>query len=403
MFLFKRSLCAVLCAVLLIFACMPVTARAAEMEDAASCIQQILLYCGHYGKQAETDVLRLMDRLWELDPVQGAVWERLLENWRWVYEEMEITPDCLPDGLNQDDSLCIVVLGYELNDDGSLQPELEGRLEVALRSAEKYPNAFILCTGGETSDIRGLTEAEVMKRWLIDRGIEESRILLEETAMSTTENARHCYEIFQGYPQITQAALVTSQYHIYRSSMMYNAVSIYSSAYNGTRPVEVAGNAVYVSDSEGGEGVYYQAWGLAIVAGLEFENVPAPPLSRLEKITLEGRTEYEPGEFPDFTVTAHYDSGCSREVTASASAAGFDSDVQGQQVLTVTYCENGITAEETVTILLGEEPVPELTGAAEEPEPPIAAALGLIVSFSMILILVVHSLHNKKRQKAKSS
>lgn len=59
--------------------------------------------------------------------------------------------DVLPDGLPDTDELCIVVLGFQLNPDGSMRDELINRLNVALRSAEKYPNAYIVCTGGGTA------------------------------------------------------------------------------------------------------------------------------------------------------------------------------------------------------------------------------------------------------------
>lgn len=52
--------------------------------------------------------------------------------------------DVLPDGLPDTDELCIVVLGFQLNPDGSMRDELINRLNVALRSAEKYPNAYIV-------------------------------------------------------------------------------------------------------------------------------------------------------------------------------------------------------------------------------------------------------------------
>ena len=58
--------------------------------------------------------------------------------------------------------------------------ELADRLNVALASAEKYPNAYILCTGGGTASKNAkVTEAGQMAQWLTDRGISQERIITE--------------------------------------------------------------------------------------------------------------------------------------------------------------------------------------------------------------------------------
>ena len=54
----------------------------------------------------------------------------------------------------------MVVLGYQLNADGTMRDELLERLRVAKASAEKYPNAYIVCTGGPTAyEDKTVTEA----------------------------------------------------------------------------------------------------------------------------------------------------------------------------------------------------------------------------------------------------
>ena len=89
-------------------------------------------------------------------------------DWSWINSDMPVYEDILPDGLAMDDSLCIVVMGFGLNEDGSIRPELEKRLTVALRSAVKYPNAWILVTGGQTGAAEGVTEAGQMAAYQHD-------------------------------------------------------------------------------------------------------------------------------------------------------------------------------------------------------------------------------------------
>ena len=79
--------------------------------------------------------------------------------------------------------LCIVIMGYDLRDDGSMKEELIDRLVVGLSSALKYPNAYVAVTGGATSDVPGVTEAGQMAQWLMERGLQsfqggDQRLLL---------------------------------------------------------------------------------------------------------------------------------------------------------------------------------------------------------------------------------
>jgi hypothetical protein len=81
------------------------------------------------------------------DHLLGEKWERIMDLW-----ETPITVNAeLPDSLPEDDTLCLVVLGFQLNSDGTIKEELEERLKVALSNSEKYPNAYIVCTGGGTA------------------------------------------------------------------------------------------------------------------------------------------------------------------------------------------------------------------------------------------------------------
>lgn len=122
--------------------------------------------------------------------------------------------------------------------------ELLGRLRVALKSAEKYPNAKILCTGGATSaDHPELTEADSMAEWLIQSGIAEDRILVENESRSTVENAKFTFRILsEQCPNVKEAAIVSSDYHIPRGSVYMAAKFILS---GGTEPIRVVSNAAY--------------------------------------------------------------------------------------------------------------------------------------------------------------
>src|SRR5699024_9003394 len=83
-----------------------------------------------------------------------------------------------PDGLPKDDTHAFIVLGYALKENGEMEDELIGRLKVALNSAEKYPNSYVLVTGGVEKN--GWTEGDRMKDWLDANGLSEDRIIIED-------------------------------------------------------------------------------------------------------------------------------------------------------------------------------------------------------------------------------
>ena len=111
-------------------------------------------------------------------------------------------------------NICLVCLGYQLNSDGSMQKELIGRLEVLLRAAKKYPDALIVCSGGRTaSDNHYVTEGGQMAAWLTNKGISASRILVEDNATTTQQNAFYTMRLLtRSHPEINQMMIITSDY-----------------------------------------------------------------------------------------------------------------------------------------------------------------------------------------------
>ena len=276
----RKMLCILLLALVLPIFSLPVWA--ADKEQTKPYVQGILNYYLHYQQEAQPEMDVLLDMIGAADPAERETWEKILKDWTYYREELPLNPDVLPDGLPEDDSLCIVVMGYRLNPNGTIQPELEGRLTVALESARKYPNAYILCTGGPTARNGWTTEGAQMRQWLMDRGISWKRIIVEEKSLSTTENAMYSLPIIQKrYPSIEKLAIITSDYHVPRSCLMFSVTADYNACYAGYRPLEVVANAAYMMDNGTVESLYTQAWGIAIVAGVEIDNREAPVLERV--------------------------------------------------------------------------------------------------------------------------
>jgi uncharacterized SAM-binding protein YcdF (DUF218 family) len=198
---------------------------------------------------AEAEEL-LETRVKEIAPAGSdteARWKAVMDLWRSPKLGRPLHYDVLPDGLPGTDGFCIVVLGFELEPDGTMQDELIGRLEVARRSALKYPEAYVVCTGGGTAaENKAVTEAGQMAGWLAAHGIAKERIIVEDRSITTTQNAVFTYDILTSrYPQIKSLAIVSSDYHIATGELLFRAEAILRARIPGTEELKVVSNGAY--------------------------------------------------------------------------------------------------------------------------------------------------------------
>ena len=347
-----------LCAALAVQSVLP--ASAAGVTDI---IRQLLTLYSHHQENAETDILRLLEQMRQLDAEQAEDWELIMDSWQKACSDLTLNPGILPDGLPEDDSLCIVVMGFALNPSGSMRPELLGRLETTLASAEQYPNAFVLCTGGGTaSGNRGVTEAGQMAAWLAEQGISPERIIVENRSYSTELNAKYSMEILRNdYPQVTSLALVSSDYHLRRCHWLFESAIILAGLENSC---SVVSNAVFEAGYVGESGFFAEAESMGNLFGLNLRYTTAPELSRLTGITVTGTQEYQQGAPLDLLITAEYDCGFTRDVTEFAQITGYDPEAPGTQEPEITYSENGVVIVKSFPVTVALRPTEAATEAA---------------------------------------
>lgn len=212
-----------------------------------------MLYIRRSGSaEGEEEIPALLEQLRAADPEMGALWTGIMEYWSYANTEMPIHREGIPDGLPQDDSLCLVVLGFQLLYDGDMAPELLGRCQVTLAAAQKYPNAFIAVTGGGTAGKdRSITEAGVMADWLIAQGIAPERIIREDASLTTDQNATNtCAILAAMYPQVKQVAVISSDYHLPLGCLMFTEAALLYGYENGEAPYEVVSNAAWATDGK---------------------------------------------------------------------------------------------------------------------------------------------------------
>jgi len=113
-----------------------------------------------------------------------------------------------------------VVLGAGI-DGGKPSLTLKRRLDSGIQFLEEHPSAKLVVSGGFGSGLR-ISEAEVMKRYLIERGINEGRILKEEKSATSDENLNYTQELLreQDGEQLQDIVIITSDYHMFRAKVI---------------------------------------------------------------------------------------------------------------------------------------------------------------------------------------
>ena len=231
---------------------------AAEEETQTPAQSQIERAVVSYAANGTRDD-EALSALASLDPSLGEKWTRIMDLW-----EAPVTVNTeLPDGLPEDDSLCLVGLGFQLNPDGTMRDELVERLKVMLSASEKYPNAIIVCTGGGTAaDDPTATEAGRMAEWLEAQGVDPSRLIVEDHSLTTAQNAIYTFDILtERYPQVRQIAIISSDYHIATGTLLFGAEAILRDS-----DIEAVSNAAWHAPS-GSLSAMFQAGALIELSG----------------------------------------------------------------------------------------------------------------------------------------
>ncbi|KJK42774.1 hypothetical protein UK23_35765 [Lentzea aerocolonigenes] len=116
----------------------------------------------------------------------------------------------------------IVVLGAGLV--GSrVPPLLASRLDRALRlyrrDSEAGRSPVIVVSGGQGAD-EEVSEAFAMRRYLLERGVPDDDVVLEDQATTTEENLRYSKELLASRGHTGRVVAVTNNYHVFRTAVL---------------------------------------------------------------------------------------------------------------------------------------------------------------------------------------
>ena len=115
----------------------------------------------------------------------------------------------------------VVVLGAGVNGE-TPSLTLRTRIDAAAAYLEEHPDVPVVLSGGQGPG-EAITEAECMRRALVRRGADESRLYPEERSTSTQENLRYSRAILEelGVDPAQRVAIVTSDFHLCRARLMW--------------------------------------------------------------------------------------------------------------------------------------------------------------------------------------
>lgn len=115
----------------------------------------------------------------------------------------------------------MMVFGCHVTNEGP-SVLLKNRLDTALAYLEEYPELPVLVTGGK-GDNEHISEARGMRDYLVEHGIDDSRITMEEKSRNTRQNLLFSREILEKQgkkPGELHILAVSSGFHLARIEML---------------------------------------------------------------------------------------------------------------------------------------------------------------------------------------
>ncbi len=109
----------------------------------------------------------------------------------------------------------IIVLGAQVKESGP-SVVLRYRLDRAVSYLKENDNTLVIVSGGKGIN-EPATEASVMKEYLVNNGINENRIIIEDKSNTTKENLINSKKITRDNKSI---GIVTNNFHMYRALLI---------------------------------------------------------------------------------------------------------------------------------------------------------------------------------------
>ena len=128
-----------------------------------------------------------------------------------------------------------------------------------------------------------------MKEYLLQKGLDSERIVVEDASKTTVQNAINTVKLLY-QDHIRSVTVITSDYHIRRGNILFKGEILLKANDYLSTPIPVLKNAVYKTGKPT-EGKYYEGNALATIMGVKlklsllFENLPTIILNILYALT----------------------------------------------------------------------------------------------------------------------
>ena len=107
----------------------------------------------------------------------------------------------------------LIVLGASVYQDGP-SPGLTRRINAVMKCLDDHPDAVIIASGGQGDD-EPISEAQCIRDELVKRGVDPSRIVIEDRSTDTRENIAYSKALMSSAD--AKVGIVTNNYHVWRS------------------------------------------------------------------------------------------------------------------------------------------------------------------------------------------
>lgn len=129
----------------------------------------------------------------------------------------------LPKGKNYD---YIIIHGAGLLNGKRVSPLLARRIDKGIEAFKKFDRkAKIIVSGGKGDDEK-ISEAEAMKRYLLEKNIGEENIICEDKSTTTFENLKYSKKIMDDEKENYKCIFVTNNYHVFRTGLFAKKINL---------------------------------------------------------------------------------------------------------------------------------------------------------------------------------
>ncbi|GEK34206.1 YdcF family protein [Kurthia sibirica] len=130
-----------------------------------------------------------------------------------------------------------IVLGAKIKANGVPSQALKNRLDAAYNYAKKYPQVQLILSGGQGAD-ENESEAVAMRNYLLARGMDEQRLILEDQSTSTYENIK--FSMAKMLEPQQKTTIISNDFHLARGKMIANYFGMDADVVSAKTPTTIA-------------------------------------------------------------------------------------------------------------------------------------------------------------------